>query len=254
VLLAVTDRFILGASGPEFTRAAGYAIPLIFWGAIQYPSWVGDSVQIGSNRPYLKTLLVAGEQVIRIGLAYALVERFQIYALIIAYFAGLLAKDLAAYFINHRLCFPQRFYFWQSLSAPLLAGFAHYLIVRAVTGLIWQGDQVTSILIFLVGILFSFPLYTFFYGLAGGWDDGTLSELEQAARLSSFMRPLAWLFWASTRLGARLSPLHGRFPITIRAAALDEAEQLTRSRVQIGEPAHNPGGWVDDPTLPSPIP
>jgi hypothetical protein len=54
VLLAVADRFILGASGPEFARAAKYAIPLIIWGAIQYPSWVGDCVQLGSNRPYLK--------------------------------------------------------------------------------------------------------------------------------------------------------------------------------------------------------
>ena len=37
VLLAVADRFILGASGPEFARAASYAVPLVIWGAIQYP-------------------------------------------------------------------------------------------------------------------------------------------------------------------------------------------------------------------------
>jgi O-antigen/teichoic acid export membrane protein len=235
VLLAVTDRFILGATGPEFTRAALYAAPLILWGAIQYPSWVGDNVQTGVNRPYLKTILVAGEQIIRIALAFALVARFQIYALIIAYFAGLLAKDLVSYYINHKVCFPQRFYFWQSLGAPLLAGGAHYLVVRWVTGLIWQGDQVTSVLIFLIGILFSYPLYAFFYGLAGGWDDGTLGELQHAVDLSNFMRPLAWLFWKSSAVGARFSPLHGRFPITLRAAALEEAVLLTRSRVQIAE-------------------
>ncbi|RPJ47425.1 MAG: hypothetical protein EHM21_08180, partial [Chloroflexi bacterium] len=94
VLLAVTDRFILGATGPEFSRAASYSILLILWGAIQYPSWVGDNVQTGSNRPYLKTALVAMEQIIRIGLAFLLLERFQIYALIIAYFAGLLTKGI----------------------------------------------------------------------------------------------------------------------------------------------------------------
>ncbi|MBU1877325.1 MAG: hypothetical protein KJ734_00080, partial [Chloroflexi bacterium] len=83
------------------------------------------------------------------------------------------------------------------------------------------------------GILFSYPMYAFFYGLFGGWDDATLAEVRQAARLSSFMRPLAWLFWASTALGARISPLHNRFPIDIRPAAMAEAQSLTAERVQL---------------------
>ncbi len=233
VLLAVADRFILGASGPEFVRAAAYAIPLIVWGAIQYPSWVGDTVQLAANRPYLKSALVAGEQAIRIVLAWLLMERFQINALIIAYFIGLLTKGIVAYVVNHRFCFPQRFYAWSSLAAPLLAGAAHYGILRWVTGFIWQGDQVTSVLIFLVGILISFPLFMFLYGLFGGWDDAALAELRRAVELSSFMRPLSWLLWASTTLGARVSPLHGRFPIAIRAAALEEARALSEERVRL---------------------
>jgi O-antigen/teichoic acid export membrane protein len=231
VLLATADRFILGASGPEFVRAAAYAIPLIIWGAIQYPSWVGDNVQLGANRPYLKSVLVAMEQAIRIALALALVERFQITGLIVAYFVGLLLKDIVAYFVNHRLCFPQRFYFWQSLAAPFLAGAANYLAIRWIGGWLWKGDQITSIVIFLIGILPSYPLLAFFYGLVGGWDDGTLAELRRAVDLSSFMRPLAWVFWRATALGARLSPLHGRFPIDIRPAALAEAASLTEERV-----------------------
>jgi len=233
VLLAVADRFILGASGPEFVRAAAYAGPLVIWGAIQYPSWVGDTVQLGTNRPYLKSILVAAEQLIRIVFAYLLLERFQINALILAYFIGLLGKDIVAYFVNGKLCFPQRFYFWQSLGAPLLAGTVHYAILRWLGGLIWQREQITSVLIFLIGILPSFPLYAFLYGLFGGWDDGTLAELRHAVNLSGFMRPLAWLFWRATALGARLSPLHGRFPIDIRAAAVEEAKGLTAERVRL---------------------
>lgn len=233
VLLAVADRFIIGASGPQFIRAAGYAVPLVIWGAIQYPSWVADNVQLACNRPYLKSGLVAAEQVVRISLAFLLLERFQINALIMAYFIGLLSKDLAAYAINDRLCFRQRFYFWQSLAAPLLSGAVHFLILRWVTGLIWKGDPITSILIFLIGILFSFPLFAFLYGLFGGWDDGTLHELRRSVDLSGFMRPLAWLFWASNEVGAHLSPLHGRFPIDIRTQALAEAHSLTQERVQV---------------------
>jgi len=233
VLLAVADRFIIGASGPEFVRAAAYAGPLIIWGAIQYPSWVGDNVQLAANRPYLKSVLVAAEQLVRIVLALLLLERFQINALIIAYFVGLLGKGIVAYLVNGRWCFPQRFYFWQSLGAPLLAGAVHYAILRWLGGLIWQREQITSVLIFFIGILPSFPLYAFFYGLFGGWDDDTLGELRRAVDLSGFMRPLAWVFWRSTALGARLSPLHGRFPIDIRAAAVEEAKGLTEERVRL---------------------
>jgi O-antigen/teichoic acid export membrane protein len=232
-LLAVADRFILGASGPEFERAALYAIPLIIWGAFQYPSWVGDNVQLAANRPYLKSLLIFSEQVLRITLVFFLIEKYQINGLIIAYFVGLFAKGFVAYAINHRVCFPQRFYVWQSLIAPFLAGAVLYLLLRWLGGLIWKGDQITSVVIFFIGAVpFSF-LFAFFYGFFGGWDDATLKELKQGAELSNFMRHIAWLYWAASALGARISPLHGRFPIDIRQAALAEAKSLMQERVKL---------------------
>ena len=233
VLLAVADRFILGASGPEFVRAAAYAVPLTLWGVIQFGSWTSDEIQNGSNRPYLRSAMTAMEQIIRIVLALVLVGRWQIYGLIAAYFAGLLTKVLVSYALNHRLCFPHRYFAWQSLAAPALAGAAHFGLLRWLTGLIWRGDPVTSIAILFVGLLPSLPLFAFLYGLAGGWDDATLAEVRRAVDLTSFMRPLAWLFWAASSLGARLSPLHGRFPITIRPEALEEARQLTLQRVRL---------------------
>ncbi len=233
VLLAVADRFILGASGPDFARGAQYVIPLAIWGAIQYPSWVGDQVQLGSNRPYLKSALVFGEQVIRVVLALVLLAKFQITGLIIAYFIALLTKDIVAYFVNNKTCFKQRFYFWQSLAAPLMAGAAHWALLRWVTGLIWTSDQISSIIIFFIGVLPSFPVFMFFYGLFGGWDDATLAELKQAADLTGFVRPLAWVMWASTALGARISPLNNRFPITNRIEAMQEAAKLTEEKVKL---------------------
>jgi hypothetical protein len=233
ILLAVADRFILGASGPEFVRAAQYSTPLLIWGMIQYPSWVGDNVQLGSNKPWMKGALVGMEQVIRIVLAFTLMARLQIYALIIAYFVALMTKNIVAYIANHKLCFPQRFYFWQSLAAPLLAALAHYTIVRWIGGLIWRGDQITSILVLTIAILPSYPLFAFLYGLFGGWDDATLEEVKRAVDLSTFMKPFAWLFWKSTAFGARISPLHNRFPITNRQAALEEANSLTQERVSL---------------------
>jgi hypothetical protein len=234
VLLAVAPRFIIGSTGVEFQRAAIYVIPLTIWGAVQFPSWVGDNVQLGANKPYLKSLLVFSEQLIRVVLAWILLERFQVTGLIIAYFVGLFTKGIAAYIINHKVCFPQRFYIWQSLVAPLLAGAAHYGVLWLICGLIWKGDQITSVLIFLIGILPSFPLYMFFYGLFGGWDTATLEELKSAVSISGAVRGLTrWGVYEPTALGARLSPLNNRFPITNRIQAMQEAKALTDERVKL---------------------
>jgi hypothetical protein len=118
-------------------------------------------------------------------------------------------------------------------AEDVLAGAANYLAIRWVGGLLWKGDQVTSILIFFIGILPSYLFCAFCYGLAGGWDNATLGELRRAVDLSGFMRPMALLFWGATALGARISPLHGRFPIEIYQAALDEAAALTKERVRL---------------------
>jgi hypothetical protein len=42
---------------------------------------------------------------------------------------------------------------------------------------------------------------------------------------------MARLFYHSSRLGSRLSLLHGRFPITIYDEAFAEAEALTEEKV-----------------------
>jgi O-antigen/teichoic acid export membrane protein len=234
VLLAVAPKFIIGSTGVEFQRAAIYVIPLTIWGAVQFPSWVGDNVQLGANKPYLKSILVFSEQIIRVVLAWFLIAKFQVTGLIIAYFVGLTAKGVAAYLINHKVCFPQRFYIWQSLVAPLLAAAAHFGILSLINGFIWKGEQITSILIFLIGILPSFPLFMFFYGLFGGWDEATLAELKEAVVLTGWARGLTrWGMYEPTLLGARISPLNGRFPITNRAEAMKEAEALTKEKVKL---------------------
>ncbi len=233
MMLAVADRFILGASGPEFVRAAIYAIPLLLWGSVQFGSWVSDMVQRGSNHPWLIMTMTLVEQITRITLAVLLLKQLQIYALILAYFVGILAKDIIGYFVNNRICYRQRFFFWQSLVAPVLAGLVNYAFLRWVTGLVWQKDQLTSVLIFFIALVPSYPIFAFLYAFFGGWDDDTLEEVHQAAALASFMKPLAWLFWAASSVGARISPLHGRFPITNRAGALAEAEALQADRVSL---------------------
>jgi hypothetical protein len=146
----------------------------------------------------------------------------------------LLAKGITAYFVNNKLCYPQRFYFWQSLGAPILAGITHFGILNWLTGFIWKGDQISSVVIFLIGILPSFPIYMFLYGFFGGWDAGTLTELRESILLTGSVRGITnWGFYKPTALGARLSPINNRFPITIRDNAMEEARQLTAEKVKL---------------------
>jgi O-antigen/teichoic acid export membrane protein len=233
VLLAVVDRFILGTTGPEFERAAAYAFPLIIYHAMTFPTWANDIVILAANRPYLKMGLTMGEQMIRIGLIFALIDRFQIYALVLAYMVAIMVKNISSFYIAHRYCFPQRYYLWQTLVAPLLSGLVHYYLLRWSTGLIWTGDPMTSLLVYIIGLLFSFPLYAIFYGFFGGWDDDGLLEFKRAVSISNFVRPIAWILWKSSDMGARISPIHGRFPISIYQEAIEEASSLTKERVDI---------------------
>ena len=107
-------------------------------------------------------------------------------------------------------------------------------ILMLINGLIWKGDQITSVLIFFIGILPSFPVYMFFYGLFGGWDKDTLDELKSAVALSGTVHGLTrWGMYEPTALGARLSPLNNRFPITNRLEAMKEAQSLTEERVKL---------------------
>ncbi|MGB8251637.1 MAG: hypothetical protein WCF08_00345 [Anaerolineaceae bacterium] len=98
-----------------------------------------------------------------------------------------------------------------------------------------EGDQVTSILLFFTAILPAYPIYAFPYAIFGGWDNDTLEEVHRVAGLSSIMKLLAWLFRAALRMGARISPLHGRFRIPIRTQAIAEAALLTHERVNLVE-------------------
>ena len=106
--------------------------------------------------------------------------------------------------------------------------------MNELSALIWQGDQITSIIIFFIGVLPSLPVFMFLYGLFGGWDDATLNEFREAATMTGPMRGMVvWLMVKPTALGARLSPLNNRFPISIRAAAMEEARSLTEEKVKL---------------------
>jgi O-antigen/teichoic acid export membrane protein len=234
ILLVVAPKFIIGSSGEEFRRAAVYAIPLTIFGSIQFLGWLGDAIFLGANKPFLRSVLVMCEQAIRISLMIILLQRFQIFALLIAYFVGILARGIISYFVADKYCFPQRFYFWQSAAAPVVAAAGYYFFLDFVAKLLWQGDEITSIVLFFLALVPFMPVFFFFYALAGGWDIVGLEEVEEASRMAGLMRPVVNLiFIIPSKWGARISPLHNRFPISMRDLALAEALSLTEEKVKL---------------------
>jgi len=234
-LLGVGDRFILGALGPSYQRAAEMMLIMGLWGAVQFPAWFADRVQEGAGRPDLEMWLLIGEQALRIVLMFLLVPRFQLIGLIAAYCVALPLKNLAAWLVNRAVLFRYRIYWWQSAAAPLLAGGVNYLLLRLLGNAMWggAGDQVSSVILFFIALLPSLAVFCFFDGLFGGWDDDSLVELRRAAGMSSLGKPIAWMIYHTSRWGARLSPLHGRFPIDLYAAAQAEGESLTKEKVAL---------------------
>jgi hypothetical protein len=58
--------------------------------------------------------------------------------------------------------------------------------------------------------------------------------LKSAVAISGSVHGLTrWGMYEPTALGARLSPLNNRFPITNRAEAMLEAKALTEERVKL---------------------
>ena len=234
ILLVIAPKFIVSSSGEEFRRAAVYAIPLTIFGSIQFLGWLGDAIFLGANKPFLRFIMVVCEQAIRISLMIILLQRFQIFALLIAYFVGILARGIISYFVANKYCFPQRFYVWQSAVAPVAAALAYYVFLDFMAKLIWQGDEITSIVLFFLALVPFMPVFFFFYAIAGGWDTAGLEEVDEASQMSGLMRPVVnLLFIIPSKWGARISPLHNRFPITMRDLATAEARSLTEEKVKL---------------------
>ena len=152
--------------------------------------------------------------------------------MLIAYGVALPLKGVVAWLVNRRLILRYRLPFWQAFGSPLLAALMNLGLLRLLGGVLWSPDRLPSIILFFVGLLPMLPVYCFFNGLFGGWDDGGLAELQRAAEMSGLGRPLALLMHRASALGAGLSPWHNRFPIPWEEAA-GEARSLTDARVTL---------------------
>lgn len=225
-LYAVGDRVILGIMGASATEIAHWLLPILLWGAFQWLAWSANQILIALGRPATVSWLTVGEQVVRVGLLAVLAPPYGMVGLPIAFASALMLRGLVGWWFVGRATGRTRVYVWQTFVAPIGAAAVLYSLLGIVEEWVWTPTVPASVVL-LTGLTAGLAVYGFLTALLGGWDDGGIAELARATRLSGLGWPLAWLLTTAVRLGAQLSPLHGRFPATLREFAEEEARAAT---------------------------
>ncbi|MBN2390901.1 MAG: polysaccharide biosynthesis C-terminal domain-containing protein [Anaerolineae bacterium] len=226
-LYAVGDRVILGTMGTSATEVVHWLLPILLWGSFQWLAWSANQILIALGRPATVSWLTIGEQMVRVGLLAVLAPPYRMMGLPIAFAGALMLRGLVGWWFVGRATGRTRVYVWQTFIAPIGAAAALYAFLGIVEEWMWTPTISASVMLLLVGLTAGLAVYGFLTALLGGWDSGGIAELARATRLSGLGWPLAWLLTTAVRLGAQLSPLHGRFPTTLREFAEEEARAAT---------------------------
>jgi len=226
ILWALGPTFIRHAMDPQWARAADYLVLAAIIGAFYAPAWISDMLQKGTGHPGVFAVVLAIEQVLRIGLFLLFIPRWQFYGFYLAMLITIALKVAGAWIYNHHKITALRLFYWQMFAAPALAGLLNFLLLRLLAGALGLTDRTEVMVLFFGGALLSFFVCFFFNGLAGGFDRALAGELQQASRMTGLLWPLTRLFYWSARAGWTLSPLHDRFPVTIHEEAMEEAREL----------------------------
>ncbi|MHA1684296.1 MAG: hypothetical protein ACTSUE_25390 [Promethearchaeota archaeon] len=141
-------------------------------------------------------------------------------------FIGRVIKMIMMWVYIHRKVFKVKFYFYQMIICPLIAG-----LPIIAFGLLWKPlvfdplipvfsflgdyDVLGPALITILVAILVVPtcIYLPLTGYLGGWDTFGLMTLKKAINLSGPSKPFAKLIYKSVMTGVRRSKLHNRFKI-----------------------------------------
>ena len=244
-LIPIGWRFIIGGAGAEWAAATPLIVWFLFFHAIGYFSWLGDWMFAGSDRPGWAAISWIIEQVIRIGLLFVFIPLYgwfsitfgsPMVAIMFAYFPALIIKNIFMWWGIRRdeyFKFKWKDLAWQGFVAPLGAAVVIWGILEGLFTLIWQGEIITSVVILLIGTLFGMYIFAFFASLFGAFDDNTLAEFKRATEMAKGLKFMAKPLYFVSKWGAKISPLHNKFPMTIFEEAQAEAKQLTEEKAKL---------------------
>ncbi len=185
------------------------------------------------------------EQVVRAALLILLIPNYEFFstifnspfvAVMFAYIPALIIKNIYMWFGIRRseyFRFKWGDLIWQGVLVPIIGATLTFGLTSLMVSFVWQGEIITSVVILLLGTFPIIYIYSFLIGLLGGFDDNTLAEFKRAAYMAKGVGVLTRAMYWCTEKGVKISPIHGRFPISIYQEAAAETESLTEDKKQL---------------------
>lgn len=245
----ITACFMIGllfAGAPLLGVVAGdnfgYVVPIIqslvfFRFAGMYATF-HDRIFNGVGKPHYNIVLIAIEQATRIAILIVMLIVLQLGwpSLVISQGVGWVAKWFAGFIILNWKIIKVKINVYQTFIATFISALVEGLYVNAAVtwlypGLAAQiGDTVAAILLVLLGI-FTGPFFVFFpvYSFIGGWDEESIRIVKRSAEMAGPSKLLVNIIATLSIKVSKISPLHGKFPITYEGV-YEEIEELTVTR------------------------
>ncbi len=222
---AVAVPLVRGVLKVDLPSAALFAL----WGALGWTLWWADAALEGSGRPALRSWLRLFEGGVALGGTLFAAPRYGLEGLAWALLVAALLRTVAAFLLVRRVVIAPHLYLWQALVAPMGAALVLYNLLAGVADLLSPTRIREAALLAWVAWA-TLPLYAFLTAFLGGWEDRALEELTRSLDLLGPLRLGLRPLVAAIRLGRRLSPLKGYYPVHWWALAEEEATALTLHR------------------------
>lgn len=207
---------------------------------------ITDDINYGCNKPHYNIIFLACEQGTRLVLTYFFLAftHWSWVGVAVAQGLGYGVKFLVSYLVISARIVKMRINVWQSIVAPLTAALVMYGIIWAILEYAYPPfagaiGTIPAAMILVLGAIILVPMLVFFpvFTFMGGWDDASLAIFDKAVELSGPSRPLVQFIARVCHAVARVSPLHGRFPIDTTAADREARELMALRAAQLRENA-----------------
>ena len=251
VFLPVILDVALKIQGAEnYVLAVPFLLPWVIRHMQQPPTSTADMIIVGASRPTVLSIIRFSEEVGKlffqtlwiVWLRLPQQDISHIFWIIpLGEMIPIVTKTIINWIYIHKKIVSVHMPWWQFLVAPLLAALTmagvSYLFLQfawqplvsyfvELTGNISFGTIIAGVIAILIAIFGLFPFYLFMYGIFGGYDDFGLKTLNEAVEMSGPSKFFIKFILAFAFFGAKISPLHNRFPIPSELPRKEAVELL----------------------------
>jgi len=227
LLFMLAPRFIIGFSGSEWLPAIKFVPWVLIFQLLGPYSWSGDKMLTGAGLTGKLAICWVIEQVSRALLLLAFIPGFQMLGVLYAYIPALVAKNISLWIFIYRHVTKPKAYWVVVWISPAVSSILVYLLFEyGIAPAVWQGDLITTALLFLIALFGGLYLYAFIAGILGHWDKNTIAELDKATRMVKVVGILARTLYHASRAGYKLCPFKDKHPVDVFTDAMREAHEL----------------------------